>query len=139
MVDVPTSDDCAPGGECDMLGKLEGDTSQCALNDFCVTGALEVPLLEVMQDYTADAEGAVLFGWADRGLSNSTFDEMTQLYTIPKPSAADPIEQGLQVDAGLVVSVECVMGVDEGVDPMDEENDLVGYTPDEDLISFPIE
>jgi hypothetical protein len=137
--DVPTSDDCAPDGVCDGLGKLEGETSQCALNGFCVTGGLELPLLPVMQAYTADASGAVLWGWADRGLSNNTFDEDTQLYTIPKPVATDPIEQGLAVDAGLVVSVECVMGIDEGLDPEDPENDLVGYTPDEDLISFPIE
>jgi len=31
-----------------------------------------------------------------------------------------------------------VMGVDEGEDPEDAENDLVGLTPDADLISFPI-
>ena len=80
----------------------------------------------------------MLFGWADQGLSNSTYDAMTMLYTIPKPSATDPIEQGLKVDAGLVVAIECVMGVDEGEEPGNEENDLVGFTPDEDLISFPI-
>ena len=139
IVDVPISDDCDPDGVCDGLGKLEGETSQCALNGYCVTGALVVPLLPVTSSYMADASGAVLVGWADRGLSYNTFDEDTQLYTIPKPNASEPIEQGLKVNAGLVVSVECVMGVDEGVDPEDEENDLVGYTSDEELISFPIE
>ena len=81
----------------------------------------------------------MLFGWAETGLDNSTFDAMTNLFTIPKPNTANPIEQGLQINAGLVVSVECVMGVDEGLDPEDAENDLVGPTPDMDLISFPIE
>jgi len=138
IVDVPTSEDCAPGGVCDGLMKADGETSQCALNGFCVTGPLDVPLLPVTETFTADASGAVLFGWADQGLSNSTYDEMTMLYTIPKPSAVNPIEQGLKVDAGLVVAIECVMGVDEGEEPGNEENDLVGFTPDEDLISFPI-
>ena len=138
LVDVPTSEDCAVGGVCDGLDKADGPTSQCGLNGFCVTGGLAVPLLPVTETFTADASGEVLFGWADEGLDNSTFDEMTELFTIPKPSAAAPIEQGLKVDAGLVVSVECVMGTDEGPEPGNEENDLVGLTPNEDLISFPI-
>lgn len=138
LVDVPTSEDCAPGGVCDGLGKATGDTSQCALNGFCVTGGLDLPLLEVTQAYMAEATGDVLFGWADQGLTNNTFDDVTNLYTIPKPNTADPIQQGLQVNAGLVVAIECVMGVDQGEDPEDAENTLVGLTPDADLISFPI-
>jgi len=138
LVDVPTSEDCAPGGVCDGLDKAGPDTSQCALNGFCVTGDLDLPLLEVTQAYMAEATGDVLFGWADQGLTNNTFDDVTNLYTIPKPNTADPIQQGLQVNAGLVVAIECVMGVDEGEDPEDAENDLVGLTPDADLISFPI-
>jgi len=138
IVDVPTSDDCAPGGVCDGLGKATGDTSQCALNDFCVTGPLDVALLPVTASFTADASGDVLFGWADDGLSNSTFDAGTQQFTIPKPSALNPIEQGLKVDAGLVVGIECVMGVEDGEDPLDPDNTLVGLTPDADLLAIPI-
>jgi len=141
LVDIPFSEDCAPGGACDDLGKLEGATSQCALNGFCVTDGLTLPLLEVTQAYMAEASGDVLFGWADEGLDNNTFDSMTNLYTIPKPpsgAGGDPLDQGFRVNAGLVVLVECVMGVDEGEDPMDAENTLVGLTPDTDLISFPI-
>lgn len=138
IVDVPTSDDCEPDGVCDMLGKAEGEDSQCSLNGFCVTGSLEVPLLPVTETFTADASGDVLFGWADQGLSNSTFDPMTELFTIPKPVALNPIEQGLKVNAGLVVGIECVMGTDEGPEPGNEENDLVGLTPNDGLISFPI-
>jgi hypothetical protein len=138
IVDVPTSDDCAPGGVCDGLGKAAGPTSQCGLNGFCVTGSLDVPLLPETATFTADASGDVLFGWADAGLSNSSFDEGTQLFTIPKPSAQNPIEQGLKVDAGLVVAIECVMGTDEGPEPGNEDNDLVGLTPDADLLAIPI-
>jgi hypothetical protein len=138
IVAVPTSDDCATGGVCDGLGKADGASSQCGLNGFCVTGPLDVPLLPVTASFTADASGDVLFGWADAGLSNSTFDEGTQQFTIPKPSALDPIEQGLKVDAGLVVAIECVMGTDLGPEPGNEDNDLVGLTPDEALLAIPI-
>lgn len=111
---------------------------QFLLNGFCVSGALDVPLLAATQTYMADASGDVLFGWADTGLSNNTFDSMTNLYTIPKPTVATPTEQGLKVNAGLTVGIECVMGVDEGEDPLDSDNTLVGLTPDEDLIAIPI-
>jgi hypothetical protein len=138
VVDVPSSDDCEAGGVCDMLGKADGETSQCGKNGFCVTGDLNAPLKPTDASFTADASGEVLFGWADQGLSNSTYDEMTMLFSIPKPNALAPIEQGLKVDAGLVVAVECVMGTDLGPEPGNEENDLVGLTADEDLISYPI-
>jgi len=138
IVDVPSSDDCSVGGVCDMLGKT-GPQSQCENNGFCVTGPLNVPLLPVDQVYMAEATGPVLFGYAEVDLDNSSYDPVTMLYTIPKPSTLNPIEQGLQVDAGLQVSVECVMGVDEGVDPDNAENTLVGLTPDMDLISFDVQ
>ncbi len=138
LVDVPTSDDCAPDGVCDMLGKA-GPESQCDINEFCVTGDLDVPLLATTQSYTADATGPVLFGWADTGLSNNTYDETEMLYTLPKPIATLPVEQGLKVNAGLVVSIECVMGVDGGEDPMNAENTLVGLTPDGELIDFAVQ
>gem|GEM_PF-3395848 len=139
VVDLPTSDDCAPGGVCDMLGKAtDPTTSQCGQNGFCITGGLDLPLLEVTQTYTADASGDVLFGFADQGLTNNTFDAGTGYYTIPKPVATEPIEQGLKVKALLVVGIECVMGTDQGEDPDNADNTLVGVTPDSDLISFPI-
>jgi hypothetical protein len=139
LVDVPVSEDCAPGGLCDTLGKAGAPDSQCGVNGFCVTGDLDVPLTSEDQAYTADATGPVLFGWAETGLGNNTYDEGTMLYTIPKPNALEPIEQGLKVDAGLVVSVECVQGVDAGEDPMNAENTLVGFTPDEELVDFAVQ
>ena len=81
----------------------------------------------------------MLFGFGDTGLDNSSFDEGTGLYTIPKPNPLEPVEQGLAVNAGLVVVVECVMGEDLGPEPGNEDNDLVGLTPDEDLVNFAIE
>ncbi|MGB5695851.1 MAG: hypothetical protein WBM46_09380, partial [Polyangiales bacterium] len=138
LVNVPVSEDCTVGGVCDGLGKLEGETSQCTLNSFCVSGALDLPLLEETGTYTADASGEVLFGWADQGLTNNTFDSGTNLYTIPKPTVGQPLQQGLTVAAGLTVTIECVMGVDEGEDPGNADNTLVGVTPDTDLVSFPI-
>ena len=138
MIDVPTSEDCAPGGMCDALGKADGAQSQCGLNGFCVTGPLEIPLLPATANYRAEASGDVLFGWADQGLDNSTFNPMTQLFTISKSTPITPIEQGVSVDAGLAVSIECVMGVDAGPDPNDGGNSLVGLTRDGALISFTI-
>lgn len=112
MVTIPTSDDCAAGGTCDALGKTGGG-SQCELNGFCVTGDLALTLEPAEQTYMADATGDVLFGWADQGLSNITFDEATGLYDIPMTSLSNPLEQGIGVVAGtLPVQVGCVMAVD---------------------------
>ncbi|MBW2629599.1 MAG: hypothetical protein JRE45_18555 [Deltaproteobacteria bacterium] len=138
LIDLPTSDDCAPGGVCDTLGKATGPSSQCVVNGFCVTGDLDIPLAEATVTYAADPSGDVLFGWADQGLGNSTFNPGTNLFTIPKPNAFDPIEQGLKMNVGLTIGFECVMGIDAGQDPTDPDNTLIGLTPDTDLISFPI-
>jgi len=138
LIDLPTSDDCAPGGICDTLGKATGPSSQCVVNGFCVTGDLDIPLAEATVTYAADPSGDVLFGWADQGLGNSTFNPGTNLFTIPKPNAFDPIEQGLKMNVGLTIGFECVMGIDAGQDPTDPDNTLIGLTPDTDLISFPI-
>ena len=67
VTDIPTSTDCCPVGggcQCDLLGKT-GPGSQCALNGFCVTGFLNIPLETVTQTYTADNSGSVLFGFWD--------------------------------------------------------------------------
>ena len=138
LIDLPTSDDCAPGGVCDALGKATGPTSQCVLNGFCVTGDLDIPLAETTATYTADPSGEVLFGWADRGLANSTLNPTTNLFDIPKPSFLDPVEQGLRAEVGLTLGLECVMGIDAGEVPTNPQDRLIGLTPDADLISFPI-
>ena len=109
LVAVPTSEDCAAGGECDQLDKAV----QCMLNQFCVTGDLEIALEAKEQTYMAEASGSVLFGWADQGLTGPTLDAATGLYTLPQTSLGEPLEQGLQILAGaLGVKVGCVMAVD---------------------------
>ncbi|MFW2388444.1 MAG: hypothetical protein ACN4G0_08910 [Polyangiales bacterium] len=138
LIDLPTSDDCAPGGVCDALGKATGPNSQCVLNGFCVTGGLDIPLAETTASYTADPSGEVLFGWADQGLANSTLNPTTNLFDIPKPSLFDPVEQGLRAEVGLTIGLECVMGIDAGEVPTNPQDRLIGLTPDADLISFPI-
>lgn len=134
IVEVPTSDDCAPGGFCE----TEGKANQCEGVEFCIAGDLNVPLLAQTGTYTAEASGEVLFGWADQGLTNNTFDEDTGTYTVPKPELSNPLEQGIFVNAsGIAVLIECVMGNDGGEVPGSDDN-IIEYTPDEDLISVPI-
>jgi len=126
VVDVPISEDCAAGGVCETLGKSD----QCDNNGFCVEGDLSLPLLATEAAYIADPTGTILFGWADMGLGNSTLGP-NDIYEIPLPSAANPIEQGIKVAVGVItVGIECVMAVD-----VDGE---AGLTPDEELISIPI-
>lgn len=130
LVDVPVSEDCAPGGECDSLGKID----QCDDNGFCVNGDLSLPLEEVEQLYQADASGAVLFGFADMGLANNTLGP-DDIYDIPTPNVSNPLEQGVIVAVGsIVVGIECVMAVE-----ITGEETQAGLTPDGDLLSCPIE
>ena len=137
--EIPISEDCAPGGLCDTLGKATDPGSQCALNDFCVTGDLELPLAPAQGVYTAGSSGPVLFGWADMGLGNNTLDPNTGLYTIPKPDAFGPIEQGSRADVALTLAFECVMAVDAGPKPGNANSRLIAYTPDDRLIAVPVE
>lgn len=142
IVDLPISEDCAPGGVCDALGKgvctpgnCVGGTNegaacetaddcdgvcdncpfgtQCGNNQFCVTGDLALTLKPEVQTYLADASGEILFGWADQGLTNITLDDATGIYDIPQSNPSNPLEQGITVLAGaLTVQVACVMAVD---------------------------
>jgi hypothetical protein len=67
IVIIPTSNDCAPGGLCEGLGKA----SQCVANGFCVTSGLPLPLDGVTGvPYTAGdgvtpGQTDALFGWYD--------------------------------------------------------------------------
>ena len=109
FVSLPTSNDCDPGGECAELGKTE----QCSQNGFCITGDLRLELDRAFGEYTADSQGEeVLFGWADESIQRPVYEDPT-----------GPI--GFRVGIGpLLVAFECTMGAE---------------TPDEQLISFPIE
>lgn len=136
-VPVPTSNDCAPGGVCDGLGKLG---SQCAVNSFCVTGPIPLPLVAGAGSYTAAASGTMRFGWDDASTGAATAGDGT--WTLPAVLFADPLgPNGLRVNAsGLAVGLECTMGVDSN-DPVHG----VGVpgksspTPDTLLLEFPIQ
>ncbi len=134
---VPISTDCAPGGVCDGLGKLG---SQCAVNGFCVTGGLPLPLVAGVGSYTADASGTMRFGWDDANTGATTAGDGT--WTLPPVLFADPLgPNGLRVNAsGLAVGLECTMGVDSN-DPIHGVGvaGKASPTPDTLLIEFPIQ
>jgi hypothetical protein len=160
FVELPVSEDCEEGGLCESLEDnfVEGNKreTQCP-NGFCVTGSLPFPLDEEVGTYTADSSAEVLFGWVDEntgaeictdttapdGFPDNACDGGAGTYALLKPAFADPAEpNGLRVIAALNVGVQCTMAVEAGVDtsePPDGEPDQSAPTPNEDLISFPIQ
>ena len=144
FVEIPTSDDCAPGGFCESLGQT-GRGSQCDVNEFCVSGPFEMPLKGRPEAWEADASGNVLFGFADEGteaeiLEDGSCNEGT--WAMPIPMFDDPVgPNGVRLILGNIPSaVECVMGEDSrgdfGIDSCDP---LSSRTPDSRLIRFPIQ
>jgi len=143
LVEFPISEDCADGGECDMLGKLEQCTGGSPANGFCITGPLPIPLEAKSGTFTADASGGtVLLGWDDQntGATTTMMDDgmggEVEVYVLPAASPMEPVEpNGLTVKVGtLEVALNCTMAIDSGLDPTQ-----VSPTPDADLISFDIE
>ena len=133
FVDIPTSEDCDAGGECETLGKA----SQCEANGFCVTGPLPLDLEPQTASYTADAEGDVLFGWDDQDTGATLNGDGN--YALPPAVFTDPsAPNGLRVVALLSVALQCTMAVDSngpyGVGVPDQSSP----TPDDLLISVPI-
>ena len=132
FVTIPTSIDCAPGGECDDLGKL---ASQCEVNSFCVVGPVEVILQGSLEGYRAAESGNVLFGWDDQSTGavvDQTGGPNDGRWILPNAVFDDPVgPNGIRVVvAVLSVAIECTMGV--GVD-------VLSPAPDPALISFPIQ
>jgi hypothetical protein len=112
---------CTPGTDCTK-------SDQHALNGFCVTGPLPVPMETVTANYTAGASGETIrFGWDDQN-TNATLSGGE--WTVPTPVFTDPVgPNGLKVNAsGLAVAIECVMAVEIG-DPDTDPVEL-GVTPD---------
>lgn len=137
LVTVPISSDCAPGGVCDGLGKL---ASQCALNNFCVTGGLPLPLTASTGTYSVDASGEMRFGWDDVTTGATVNGDGT--WALPAAVFTGPTgPNALRVNAqGLSVALECTMGVASD-DPVHGVG-VVGQsspTPDALLLSFPIQ
>jgi hypothetical protein len=138
---LPTSTDCGPGGVCDGLGKV---ASQCALNGFCITGGLRLPLEEERADYTADDQGDVLFGWDDEssGAIVQVGGPNHGTWILPAATLESPTGRvGLRAGIGdLLVALECTMGVDsKGPDGVNSFEFLSSPAPDSRLISLPIE
>ena len=146
---VPSSTDCAPEGDCDRLGKMH----QCDLHGSCITGDLEIRLRQESAQYTAAAEGDVLFGWAEEG-TGAELDQtggrndgtwiLPTLYDEDDPLGGEAYEKpagpiGIRATfAGFPVALECTMGV-SCVIGVECTQGLAKPTPDSELISFPIE
>jgi len=146
---VPTSTECEPGGECDDLGKMH----QCDLHDSCITGGYRVPLREASGQYTAEAEGHVLFGWADEGTGAILKEDepnkgtwiLPILYNENDPlgheaykKPAGPI--GIRATfAGFPVALECTMAVNCQDFGPDCNGALPSPTPESELISLPVQ
>jgi hypothetical protein len=137
FVDIPTSEDCASGGVCDTAGKT-GTGSQCETNGFCVTGPLPLELEAATGSYTADASGAVLFGWDDENTGATVAGDGT--YDLPPAVFADPAPpNGVRVVALLSVALQCTMAVDSNGPDGVGVPDGASPTPDSLLLSIPIE
>jgi len=146
LVEVPTNEDCLPGGVCDGLGHVTGEESQCAKNGFCVTGRVELPLTGPPGSYQADASGSVHFGFDDTPdtgfeiLSEGGCNDGTWYSEVPDPD--DPVgPNGMRAFMGGVpVAIEFIMGeasrLDDGIDSCDP---LASPTPDSNLVRFPIQ
>jgi len=144
FVEIPTSDDCAPGGFCEGEGRT-GPESQCELNEFCVSGPAEAGLEKRVEGYQADVSGNVLFGFDDQNTSAEILQEggcNDGTWFMPKPSFDDPLgPNSVRIIAGgIPVAIECVMGEASrgpfGIDSCDAHS---SPTPDSRLISFPIQ
>lgn len=73
VVEFPISEDCADGGTCDMLGKLEQCNAGVPANGFCITGPLPIPMAAASGTFTAAASGGtVLLGWDDQNTGATT-------------------------------------------------------------------
>jgi len=145
FIRLPTSNDCEPGGVCADRGKT-GPDSQCADNRFCITGDLRIPLKEATGQYTAASEGQVLFAWADEstGATVKKDEPNKGTWILPEPVFNEPAGPvGIRATVGgVAVAFECAMAVEcsdpvLGVDCAAEL--LTSRTPDEALISFPIQ
>jgi hypothetical protein len=138
-VTLPTSNDCAVGGVCDMLGKGPGN-AQCDVNGFCVTGGLPLDLLDQNANFQASASGIVNFGWDDQNTGalplngDGTYNLPAAIFT------AAPTPNEIKVNAsGLSVALRCTMAVDSGGPDGVGVPDAASPTPSSLLPTFDIQ
>jgi hypothetical protein len=139
FVPLPTSADCAPLGVCEALGKYE----QCYFNAWCITGPLAFPLQAQAATYTADASGAMVFGWDDQstGATLQVGGSNDGAWSLPAAIFANPTgPNGSRTNfSGLSIAYECTMGVDsQGPDGVSSADPLSSPTPDYLLTAFEI-
>jgi hypothetical protein len=146
IVQIPTSDDCDPGGLCEGLG-LTGEESQCEVNEFCVTGPVQIPLTGELGSYRAEASGSILFGFDDG--EETGFEILGEeggcnegTYYSELPAFEDDLgSNGMRaLIGGIEVTFEFIMGEEcrgpYGIDCCDP---AASPTPDYRLIRFPIQ
>lgn len=167
VIELPTSTDCGVGGVCDALGK--GDStprSQCDQVGFCATGDLLVPLAPAIGIYDPAPSGDVLFGWIDDdvpGLATcpSAGPECQETFMpdgcfdLPRALPLNPAEPfGARLEANFSGSMQCAGATRGGIcasgegclvdadcasAPCTLTDNVVCPTPDDALISFPIQ
>jgi len=134
---VPTSSDCTVGGVCDLLGK----SSQCDVNNFCVTGPLLLPLQDVNTTFTADASGVVLFGYDDQSTGATLNPDGT--WNLPPAVFTNPTgPNGIKGNTvGVSIALECTMAVDSNGPhgPVPPVPDQSSPTPTSELLQFNIQ
>jgi len=124
---VPNSDGgCTPAGgavpdcDCSACAALnpctdgtDCKTTQCEANGYCITGPLPVPLEGQQASYTSGTGSEMLFGWDDQNTGATI--KADGAYDLPEAISTNPVEpNGLRVDAGLQVALQCTMAVDSG-------------------------
>jgi len=145
ILEIPTSDDCGPGGLCEDLGRT-GEESECAVNGFCVAGPAVIALTGPLGVYEAEASGSILFGFDDS--PKTGFEELEEggcndgTWYSELPAFEDDLgSNGMRVLAGgIEATFEFIMGEEcrgpYGIDCCDP---AASPTPDYRLIRFPIQ
>lgn len=106
-------------------------SDQFSVNDFCVSGPVEIPLATVQGNYTPGSVGeTMLFGWDDQ---NTSAVIVGSDVTIGSPFYSSPIgPNGMRFDlGGLSIALECVMAIETGVSA---DGVTCGLTPDDRLV-----
>ena len=130
--DIPTSDECAPGGRCEDKGKT-GPGSQCEFYEFCVDDRGALVLEGSVEGYVAAGSGNVLFGWDDESTGAVVDEANGGIWDLPPAVFEEPTgPNGFRVLLGgsVEAAFECTMGT--GITRSRP-------TPPSDLISFPIQ
>jgi len=140
FIRLPISTECEPDGICDEHRKLGPPTFQCERNRFCITGGLRLPLQAQTREYTAGAQGEVLFGWDDQstGATIQQGGEYDGTWILPPAVYEEPIASiGARVTVrNIPAALECTMGVDSGLTTPSQLL-ISSPTPNEALIKIP--